>query len=137
MQTIQRAALAPAEPSSADRRVASRASAYANEAWTDILQDTQQNKEAPKELKKTQEDGDAEPSTPELAQRSTRSHPTTSKGVVKRIRIEQSLVKLRKVHRVQERHRPIARRYQTAMGQSKPLKATLKNQSNRTPRPAP
>ena len=63
MQTIQRAALAPAEPSSADRRIASRASAYANEARTDILQSTQEDKEAPKELKKAQGDGEADQRT--------------------------------------------------------------------------
>ena len=36
MQTIQRAALAPADPSSADRRVASRARQYANQARMDL-----------------------------------------------------------------------------------------------------
>lgn len=45
MQTIQRAALAPAEPSSADRRVAARAAQYANEARVELAAEA---KEAPK-----------------------------------------------------------------------------------------
>ena len=45
MQTIQRAALAPAEPSSADRQVASRAAQYANEARAELIVE---EKEAPK-----------------------------------------------------------------------------------------
>jgi hypothetical protein len=55
MQTLQRAALAPAEPSSADRQVAARAAQYANEARTELLVE---QKEAPKKpAEKTGESG--------------------------------------------------------------------------------
>ncbi|MGC6418345.1 MAG: putative metalloprotease CJM1_0395 family protein [Bradymonadia bacterium] len=56
MQTIQRAALAPAEPSSADRRVAARAAQYANQARVE-LQLEQREKSAPTKASKASSDG--------------------------------------------------------------------------------
>jgi hypothetical protein len=55
MQTVQRAALAPAEPSSADRRVAARASQSANKARMELQADRREEREAPKAPKKVRD----------------------------------------------------------------------------------
>ena len=80
MQTIQRAALAPAEPSSADRRVAARAAQYANQARVE-LQLEQREKSAPAKVNKASsaksQAGD-ETSNGEVA---TASEPTSGVGL--------------------------------------------------------
>ncbi|MEE2787237.1 MAG: putative metalloprotease CJM1_0395 family protein [Myxococcota bacterium] len=60
MQTIRRAALAPADPSSADRRIAARATQYVVEAQAELMTE---ELEAPKTLAKKNED-DATTSDP-------------------------------------------------------------------------